>query len=87
MHGGEHAVWTVTIEREREIGNDGRSARTTITIGDLGPTFVERVGLLEPSLLSALCTSARVAVDSVVGDDEPVLRDDSPVSIVFARPR
>jgi hypothetical protein len=50
----DRAVGTLTVEQEREISSDGRSAQKTITIGDPGRTFVERVRLFEPrTLLSA----------------------------------
>jgi SAM-dependent methyltransferase len=88
VHRDERTVGTVTVEQEREISRDGRFVRKTITIGDLGRTFVERVRLFEPSELAALCTSAGFVVDSVVGDyDGSALRDDSPRTILFARRR
>jgi SAM-dependent methyltransferase len=88
VHRDERTVGTVTVEQEREISGDGRFVRKTITIGDLGRTFVERVRLFEPSELSALCTSAGFVVDSVVGDyDGSALRNDSPRAIIFARRR
>jgi SAM-dependent methyltransferase len=88
VHRDERTVGTVTVEQEREISSDGRFVRKTITIGDLGRTFVERVRLFEPSELSALCTGAGFVVDTVVGDyDGSALRDDSPRTILFARRR
>jgi SAM-dependent methyltransferase len=88
VHHDERTVGTVTVEQEREISADGRFVRKTITIGDLGRTFVERVRLFEPSELAALCTGAGFVVDSVFGDyDGSPLRDDSPRTILFARRR
>jgi SAM-dependent methyltransferase len=88
VHRDERTVGTVTVEQEREISSDGRFVRKTITIGDLGRTFVERVRLFEPSDLAALCTSAGFVVESVVGNcDGSALRDDSPRTILFARRR
>jgi SAM-dependent methyltransferase len=82
----ERTVGTVTVEQEREISADGRFVRKTITIGDLGRTFVERVRLFEPEELVALCTRAGFSVDAVVGDyDGSPLRPDSPRTILFAR--
>jgi SAM-dependent methyltransferase len=84
----ERTVGTVTVEQEREISADGRFVRKTITLGDLGRTFVERVRLFEPEELTALCTSAGFAVDTVLGDyDGSALRPDSPRTILFARRR
>ena len=82
----ERAVGTVTVEQEREISADGRFVRKTITIGDLGRTFVERVRLFEPDELVALCTRAGFSVDAVCGDyDGLPLRPESPRTILFAR--
>lgn len=84
----ERTVGTVTVEQEREISADGRFVRKTITLGDLGRTFVERVRLFEPAELVALCTSAGFAVDAVFGDyDGTALGPDSPRTILFARRR
>jgi SAM-dependent methyltransferase len=82
----ERTVGTVTVEQEREISADGRFVRKTITIGDLGRTFVERVRLFEPAELVALCTEAGFVVDSVLGDyDGSALHAESPRTILFAR--
>ena len=82
----ERSVGTVTVEQERQISADGRFVRKTITIGDLGRTFVERVRLFEPEELVALCTRAGFSVDTVLGDyDGSPLRPDSPRTILFAR--
>jgi SAM-dependent methyltransferase len=82
----ERVVGTLTVEQEREISADGRFVRKTITIGDLGRTFVERVRLFEPAELVALCTEAGFVVHSVLGDyDGSPLRPDAPRTIVFAR--
>ena len=82
----ERTVGTVTVEQEREISADGRFVRKTITIGDLGRTFVERVRLFEPTELTALCTQAGFFVEAVLGDyDGSPLRPESPRTILFAR--
>jgi SAM-dependent methyltransferase len=82
----ERTIGTVTVEQEREISSDGRFVRKTITIGDLGRTFVERVRLFEPKELAALCTQAGFCVEAVVGDyDGSPLRPESPRTILFAR--
>src|SRR4051812_43438473 len=84
----EHTAGTVTVGQERELSSDGRFVRKTITIGDLGRTFVERVRLFRPSELPAPCTSAGPVVESALGDyDCSALRDDSPHTILFARRR
>ena len=82
----ERSVGTVTVEQEREISADGRFVRKTITIGDLGRTFVERVRLFEPDELVALCTRAGFSVDAVFGDYVGLpLHPASPRTILFAR--
>ena len=82
----ERTVGTVTVEQERAVSADGRFVRKTITIGDLGRTFVERVRLFEPSELVALCTEAGFSVATVFGDyDGSALTPDSPRTILFAR--
>ena len=82
----ERTVGTLTVEQEREISADGRFVRKTITIGELGRTFVERVRLFEPSELVALCTQAGFTVDAVLGDyDGTAMRPDAPRTILFAR--
>jgi SAM-dependent methyltransferase len=82
----ERTVGTVTVEQEREISADGRFVRKTITLGDLGRTFVERVRLFEPDELVTLCTGAGFSVDAVLGDyDGSPLRPDSPRAILFAQ--
>jgi SAM-dependent methyltransferase len=84
----ERTVGTVTVEQEREISADGRFVRKTITIGDLGRTFVERVRLFEPAELTALCTEAGFSVQAVLGDyDGSALCPDSPRAILFSRRR
>ena len=63
-----------------------RFVRKTITIGELGRTFVERVRLFEPSELAALCTQAGFIVDAMLGDyDGTAMRPDAPRTILFAR--
>ncbi|HEY2026434.1 MAG TPA: methyltransferase domain-containing protein [Gemmatimonadaceae bacterium] len=81
-------VGSVTVEQERAISRDGRFVSKTITLGDLGRTFVERVRLFEPDELAALCTSAGFAVEGTYGDyaGAPLERT-SPRAIVFARRR
>lgn len=82
----ERTAGTLTVEQEREISADGRFVRKTITIGELGRTFVERVRLFEPSELVALCTQAGFVVDAVLGDyDGTAMRPDAPRTILFAR--
>jgi SAM-dependent methyltransferase len=82
----ERTVGTVTVEQEREISADGRFVRKTITIGDLGRTFVERVRLFEPEELALLCTEAGFVVTSVLGDyDGSPMHPDAPRTILFAR--
>jgi len=82
----ERSVGTVTVEQEREISADGRFVRKTITIGELGRTFVERVRLFEPHELVALCTQVGFSMDAVMGDyDGSPLGSDSPRTILFAR--
>jgi SAM-dependent methyltransferase len=82
----ERTVGTVTVEQEREISPDGRFVRKTITIGDLGRTFVERVRLFEPEELVSLCTAAGFTVGAVLGDYAGAsLGPSSPRTIVFAR--
>ena len=64
------------------------SRRKTITIGDLGRTFVERVRLFEASELTTPCTSEGLVVGPMVGDcDRSSSRDDSPHTIRVARRR
>ena len=82
----ERPIGTLTVEQEREISADGRFVRKTITIGELGRTFVERVRLFEPSELVALCTQAGFTVDAVLGDyDGTAMRPAAPRTILFAR--
>ena len=82
----ERTIGTLTVEQEREISADGRFVRKTITIGELGRTFVERVRLFEPSELVALCTQAGFTVDAVLGDyDGTTMRPAAPRTIIFAR--
>lgn len=82
----ERTVGTVTVEQERVISPDGRFVRKTITIGDLGRTFVERVRLFEPAELIGLCEEAGFHVDEVLGDySGSALSDESPRVILFAR--
>jgi SAM-dependent methyltransferase len=79
---------SVTVEQERAISRDGRFVTKTITLGDLGRTFVERVRLFEPDELAALCTAAGFGVEATYGDyaGAPLART-SPRAIVFARRR
>ena len=82
----ERTVGTVVVEQEREITPDDRYVRKTITLGDLGRTFVERVRLFEPDELAGLCTDAGFEVDAVYGDYAGgPLDSDSPRTIIFAR--
>jgi SAM-dependent methyltransferase len=82
----ERTVGTLVVEQEREITTNGRYVRKTITLGDLGRTFVERVRLFEPEELVGLCTSAGFEVDAVLGDYCGAPHDShSPRTILFAR--
>ena len=82
----ERTVGSVSVEQEREISTDGRFVRKTITIGELGRTFVERVRLFEPGELIALCRAAGFSVEAVLGDyDGSELLAGSPRVILFAR--
>jgi len=75
-----------TVEQEREITTDGRFVRKTITVGEMGRTFVERVRLFTPQDLVALTTHAGFEVQELLGDyhGRP-LASDSPRVILFAR--
>ena len=57
-----------TIEQERSISDDGRFVRKTITIGEFGRTFVERVRLFEPDELTTMVASSGYDVVEVLGD-------------------
>jgi SAM-dependent methyltransferase len=82
----EQTVGTTVVEQEREISVDGRFVRKTITLGELGRTFVERVRLFEPEELVAMATAAGFAVDAVLGDYAGgALTATSPRTILFAR--
>ncbi len=82
----ERTVGTLTVEQEREISADGRYVRKTITIGELGRTFVERVRLFEPDELRALCTGVGFAIVAVFGDYAGgSLLPSSPRTILLAR--
>lgn len=82
----ERLVGTTRVEQEREITADGRYVRKTITLGDLGRTFVERVRLFDPAELADLCTEAGFAVERVCGDYAGApLGPQSPRAILFAR--
>jgi SAM-dependent methyltransferase len=82
----EQTVGTTVVEQEREISLDGRFVRKTITLGELGRTFVERVRLFEPEELVAMATAAGFAVDAVLGDYAgSALTATSPRTILFAR--
>jgi SAM-dependent methyltransferase len=82
----EQTVGTTVVEQEREISLDGRFVRKTITLGELGRTFVERVRLFEPEELVAMATAAGFAVDAMLGDYAgSALTATSPRTILFAR--
>jgi SAM-dependent methyltransferase len=82
----EQTVGATVVELEREISPDGRFVRKTITIGELGRTFVERVRLFEPEELVALSTAAGFEVGAVLGDYVGgALTATSPRTILFAR--
>jgi SAM-dependent methyltransferase len=82
----EQTVGTTVVEQEREISLDGRFVRKTITIGELGRTFVERVRLFELEELIAMSTAAGFEVDAVLGDYAGgALTATSPRTILFAR--
>lgn len=84
----ERRVGRLVVEQAREIVEQGRFVRKTITIGDLGRTFVERVRLFRQDELEARCGEAGFSIDAVYGDymgGPP--RPDSPRMILFARRR
>ncbi|MDB4887480.1 MAG: SAM-dependent methyltransferase [Gemmatimonadetes bacterium] len=82
----ERLVGTTLVEQEREITADGRFVRKTITLGELGRTFVERVRLFEPGELATLCTEAGFRVEAAFGDYAGgALTADAPRAILFAR--
>lgn len=75
-----------TIEQERSISDDGRFVRKTITIGEYGRTFVERVRLFEPDELTAMVSSSGYDVMELLGDYSGApLAADSSRTIVVAR--
>ncbi|MDB4880107.1 MAG: SAM-dependent methyltransferase [Gemmatimonadetes bacterium] len=79
-------VGTTLVEQEREITSDGRFVRKTITLGELGRTFVERVRLFEADELADMCLRAGFALDAVFGDySGGPLEPASPRAILFAR--
>lgn len=57
-----------TIEQERTISDDGRFVRKTITIGEFGRTFVERVRLFEPDELTGMVEASGYSVVELLGD-------------------
>ena len=57
-----------TIEQERSISDDGRFVRKTITIGEFGRTFVERVRLFEPDELTEMVEASGYSVIELLGD-------------------
>lgn len=74
------------IIQEREISPDGRFVRKTITVGDLGRTFVERVRLFPPDELRAMLLAAGFEVTALVGDYAGAPHDeDSTRAIYVAR--
>ena len=74
------------IEQERSISDDGRFVRKTITIGEFGRTFVERVRLFTPDELSALVASSGYAIVEMLGEYSGAPLDgDSSRTIVIAR--
>lgn len=82
----ERRVGRLIVEQEREITDHGRFVRKTITIGDLGRTFVERVRLFGQKDIEALCSAAGFDVDAVYGDYQGGAPSaDSPRMIFFAR--
>lgn len=82
----EQSVGSTMVEQAREISPDGRFVRKTITIGELGRTFEERVRLFEPRELVAMATAAGFDVDAVLGDYAGGPHDaSSPRTILFAR--
>src|SRR5688500_16520005 len=75
-----------TIEQERSISEDGRFVRKTITIGEFGRTFVERVRLFEPDELTAMVSASGYAVVELLGDYSGApLGPDSTRTILVAR--
>ena len=82
----ERVVRDREIEEERLVTADGRFVVKTITLGDLGRTYVERVRLFTPMELTAMLDSGGFAVTQTYGDyDGGVLRDDSPRAILISR--
>lgn len=79
-------VGRLVVEQEREIVEQGRFVKRTITIGELGRAFVERVRLFRQAELDTLCAEAGFHVDAVYGDYQGGLPGpDSPLMILFAR--
>jgi len=64
----ERRVGRLVVEQEREIVEQGRFVRKTITISELGRTFVERVRLFGRAELETLFAEAGFHVDAVFGD-------------------
>jgi len=82
----ERQIGRLVVEQEREIVEGGRFVRKTITIRDLGRTFVERVRLFGRQELETLCGSAGFDVDAVYGDYQGgAPGPGSPRMILFAR--
>lgn len=82
----ERRVGTTVVEQEREITADGRYVRKTISLGEYGRTFMERVRLFEPAELASRCRDAGFDVCDMLGDyDGAVLTDGSPRAIIIAR--
>ena len=75
-----------TIEQERSISDDGRFVRKTITIGEFGRTFVERVRLFEPEELVTMVQASGYTVAELLGDyiGTPLVHA-APRTIVIAR--
>lgn len=75
-----------TIEQERAISDDGRFVRKTITIGEFGRTFVERVRLFQPDELRTMVEENGFTVVELLGDyGGTVLGESSTRTILVAR--
>lgn len=82
----ERTVHDHEIEEERMVTADGRYVVKTITLGDLGRTFVERVRLFDPAELAGMLESCGFDVTQTYGDyGGGPLTTDSPRAILISR--